>query len=286
MPKLFTLGVVLAVAVVGVPGAAFLWSQPAEDQLSLVLRDLGFVPITPPTNLMSVGSLYYVDPEVRFFSPICHPEASDLDGVVKESRSGNFKEELLHKGRFATNVKVDVGASASGKLDRSYEQKVHYSLTDVFVEEITLGHNRLIFAKVMAKRECQDVVMDMMEQGGYVCQGHKILRATAEFKVDVDRNGGMGGHVKLEGTVLKDAVKRAVESQSDQSVVERSGRLFAGSALKYGVAMNPTCLAPTQGRFARVLPRSMLGRFRNFVLFRIVEPLLPTKDEQTMADLS
>lgn len=284
--RLITSGVLVAAAAVGVPALYHYWTQPAEDQLTIVLRDFGFWKNHPPTDNMTVGSIYYVDPEVRFFSVICRADKNDLIGAMTEARSGNVTEDQLRKGRFASDIKVDLGALASGKLGHGYEQKVHYSLSDVFIEEIALGDNRLIFAKVMSKPECQAAVTDVILQGGYVCQGQKVLRATAEYKVDVDRNGGIGADVKINAAELKDAVKQAIETQSDQSVVERSGRLFSGRALKYGVAMNPTCVAPPHGRFARVLPRSKFARLKNFVLFSIVEPLLPAKgDEIETAEL-
>jgi len=74
-------------------------------------------------------------------------------------------------------------------------------------------------------------------------------------------------------------VKLAVESQSEQAVVEKDGRLFAGTALEYGVSMNPICLAPPDGRFQRILPQTAWGRITNFVLFNIVEPILPAKPD-------
>jgi hypothetical protein len=49
--------------------------------------------------------------------------------------------------------------------------------------------------------------------------------------------------------------------------------------LNYGVAMNPTCLAPKNARFPRVLPRTWFGRAVNFVLFRMIEPLWPNKQQ-------
>jgi hypothetical protein len=39
--------------------------------------------------------------------------------------------------------------------------------------------------------------------------------------------------------------------------------------------MNPNCLAPSAARFQRVLPHTALGRVTNFILFNIVEPILP-----------
>ena len=64
-------------------------------------------------------------------------------------------------------------------------------------------------------------------------------------------------------------------ADTDASLEERAGRLVTGSALKYGIAMNPTCLTPLNGHFKRVLPRSAYERFSNFVKFRLIEPILP-----------
>jgi hypothetical protein len=39
-------------------------------------------------------------------------------------------------------------------------------------------------------------------------------------------------------------------------------------------------MAPPNGRFERVLPRTVLGRILNFVLFAILEPILPAKEDR------
>ena len=115
--------------------------------------------------------------------------------------------------------------------------------------------------------------MDLIDAGGYVCQVQQVLQATAEFKTDMDERSKVAIETKAKTDEIKDLVKLAIEAQSDQGVVERSGRLLAGSALSYGVSMNPTCLAPPQARFSRVLPKTVLGRIENFVLFSIIEPM-------------
>jgi len=56
---------------------------------------------------------------------------------------------------------------------------------------------------------------------------------------------------------------------------EKAGRLMPGTALKCGIAMNPTCLSPLNARFRHVLPRSTYDRVMNFVKFRLIEPILP-----------
>jgi hypothetical protein len=168
----------------------------------------------------------------------------------------------------------------NGGVDKNYVVKVHASLNDVLLEEIPLGPNWLIFTKLMEKPQCSQVAMQYLHAGGYVCQGQKILRATAEFRLDRDAQNKLAANAKTSSDEIKNIVKLAVESQSDQSVVDKEGRLFAGAALKYGVSMNPICLAPPDGRFRRVLPRTALGRVTNFVLFNVVEPILPARSER------
>ncbi|HEY4405421.1 MAG TPA: hypothetical protein VGN55_12315 [Xanthobacteraceae bacterium] len=274
------LGIAMAILAVAIPLAAYQVTKPADDPLGDALRGYGFVPIKPPSNLMNVGSLYYVDSEVKDFKAICDAEKADLDGVVNESRSWEMQENLEQNGRFATGVNVDLHWLFKGDVDNNYVQKVHSSLTDVFLEEIPLGPNWRIFAKLMDKPECNRVAMQYLNAGGYVCQGQKLLRATAEFKLDRDTQNKLATNAKATPEEVNGLVKLAVETQSDQSVVERAGRLFAGSTLKYGVSMNPICLAPPDGHFQRILPRTATARFVNFVLFSIVEPMLPAKSER------
>jgi hypothetical protein len=262
-----------------VPPAAYYWTRPSDDPLGDTLRGYGFLPINPPSNLMDVGSLYYVDSKVKTFTAICHAEKADLEDSVVSSRSFQMQESLERTGRFSTGVKVDVGWLLNGGVDKNYVVKVHSSLTDVVLEEIPLGPNWLIFAKLMKQPQCNQMAMQHIDAGGYVCQGQKILRATAEFKLDRDAQSKLAANATATSGDIKEIVKLAVESQGDQAVVEKEGRLLAGRALKYGVSMNPMCLAPPNGRFKRVLPHTPLGRMTNFVLFNIVEPILPAKPD-------
>jgi hypothetical protein len=247
----------------------------SDDSLQRTLRSLGFLPLPVPSNLISVGSLYYVDSDVRFFKAICHAKKADIEDEIMRSRSIRLEETLRRDGRFATGVKVDLGALITGEAARSYVQNVHSVLSDVILEELPLGDSRLIFAKLMARRECNEAAMDYIYAGGYVCQGQQTLHATAEFKLDFDGNDKLATATKVTAEKLNDFLKGEIEAKSSQSLVVQQGRLLAGEALKYGVAMNPTCLAPPHSHFARVLPQSTWGRVKNFLLFRVIEPYWP-----------
>jgi len=199
---------------------------------------------------------------------ICHAEKADLEGVVIESRSWEMQEDLETQGRFATDVRVDVGGLFNGGVENNYVQKVHYSLTDIVLEEVPLGSNWLIFAKLMEKPNANKVAMQVINAGGYVCQGQKIMRANRRVQARPRHPEQARYNVKPTGEI-KNIVKTAIETQSDQSVVERAGRLFSGAALNYGVSMNPTCLAAA-GWALPARPAADGGRSRR--QFRAVQP--------------
>jgi hypothetical protein len=280
MRRTIALTIAATLATVAVPAAAYYWTRPGEDPLGDTLRGWGFLPVNPPSNLMNVGSLYYVDTAAREFKAICHASKTEVESAITVSRSWDMQEDLERKGRFATGVHVDLRSSFNADLDSNYVHRVHASLTDVFVEELPLGANSLILAKMMEKPECNRVAMRYISAGNYVCQGQKLLQATAEYQLGVDSQNKLATKAKVTPDEVKNVVKLAIEAHSGESVVERAGRLLAGSALKYGVSMNPTCLAPLTARFERVLPRTAFGRAVNFVLFSIVEPLFPANPDR------
>ena len=263
-----------AIATIVVPAAAYrLMAQDDNDPMAETLRGFGFVRIPLPSNLMNVGSLYYVDAGLRDFKTTCHVGKAELGDDVIVSRSENIEENLQRNGLFATNVTVDFGSLVKGTLDANFVHKVHFSLTDVVVEELPLDRSSLIYRKLMEEPACNDVALQFVDDAprGYVCQVQKTLKATAEFKLDSDVQNKLEANAKV--TDITDKIKQAIETQSDVNVVERDGRLFTGSALTYGVSMNPTCLAPLRGHFQRTLPRNRFDRLVNFVKFDILEPL-------------
>jgi hypothetical protein len=273
-----------AVIVVAIPAAGYYFQPPPKDPLADRLRSFGFFPVQPPSTLMDVGALYYVSADTSEFTPICHAEKTDLEPVVNESKSIKIEEDLAQDGGLTTKVTLKFGSLVKGASDSSYTQKVHFSLTDVVLQEIALGPDNLIYTKLMGKSECSTVANRLVNTDGYVCQGRKILRATAKYKLDRDSLSKLGGNAASTAGKSDDVQPLAIETESSQKLVARQGELYSGSALDYGVVFTPTCLAPEHSRFARVLPTSRLGRATNYVLYHIVEPLLPpTHDELDVA---
>lgn len=51
---------IVLVAVATGLGSWYYLSRPSSDKLGDTLKSLGYLPINPPSNLMNLGSLYYV----------------------------------------------------------------------------------------------------------------------------------------------------------------------------------------------------------------------------------
>jgi len=251
-------------------------AKPAGDQLNDTLRSFGFLPITPPSNLMNLGSLYYVDPEVTTFSLVCHANDDDLKDFVIKSAGARTIANELDTGQLSLGIKLTghASVSAGGNLGDSYVRKVHYSLADVQLYEIPLVGNRTIYKKLMGGAECNEAVMTVINNG-YVCQGQKIMEATVEYDLRLRDGNSAGTTGTVDASALGAAIKVAGHVETNVQLVEKAGRLVSGAALKYGVVMNPICLAPPHARFERMLPRTAFDRFKNFVKFRLLEPILP-----------
>ncbi len=160
-------------------------------------------------------------------------------------------------------------------VNSGFSQTVHFSLTDILLDEITLGDNGLIYAKLMSKPQCNQIAMQLLNSDGYVCQGQKILRARAEIETDQTASHKVAGDAGATFGGAGDGAKSDGTTTVDKSVVEHEGLPAVDSVLTYGVVMTPTCVAPKTARFARTLPTTGLGRARNYILYHIVEPLLP-----------
>ena len=276
MRKLAVLAVSVLLVTSVASGALYYSSRDTGDhQLSDTLRSLGYLPINPPSNLMNLGSLYYVDPQVKFFKTICTADEQDLHDAIIKSPSTRMLADELDSGDFSLGLKLGAGTvgSGGGNVADSFVRRVHFSLTDVQLYEIPLGANQRIYTKLMSRGECNDAVMANIYAGGFVCQGQQIMEATVEYDLRMD--GRTSGSSTAEAGEIADAIKVTAHPNSDVQLTERAGRLVTGSALKYGIAMNPTCMAPPHARFERILPKTGFDRFMNFVKFRLLEPILP-----------
>lgn len=275
---LFSVAALMSAAII--PLMVYLPARPSNDPLGDKLRSMGFYPIEPPSTLMDVGSLYYVDAGARDFRAICYAPKADLEGLVRESPSWQIEENLKVGGDFAAKAGLNISPQLKGKVSDAYMQTTHFSLTGVVLDEIALGDNGLVYAKLMNNPVCSNVVKQLINLGGYICQSQKVLRARAELKID--RNARNTTTAAAEASLGKNAEGANTESSAQTGRIEvlREGQTIEDEVLTYGAEMYPICLAPKNAHFARTLPRSALDRAYHFILYSIVEPLLPVERSQ------
>src|SRR5262245_59189116 len=119
MRKWRILVVPLALFATILPGAWYFSSHRNEDELNDTLRSLGYLPITPPSNLLNLGSLYYVDSDVKFFKTLCAVEREDLKDAVVESPSTSTLADELHSGNYSIGIKLNLETVGLGRGSHS-----------------------------------------------------------------------------------------------------------------------------------------------------------------------
>jgi len=276
---------VVAALLALVPAIYFFEKFSSEHELDKTLKGMGFLPVNPPSTLLGIGSLFHVDPGVKFFRTVCRADPAYVDTVVVDSNGIKMLADVLERGTYALDLKLDLSALGHGsaKAADEFSRKVKFTLSDVKLFELDLRNSRYIFDKMLEDKYCEQAVREVLSASGYVCQGQGILQASAEYSINAEEAINADAEIEpakqMVHNVIKDAVKDAVQEQQKVTVLEKSGRLQTGSSLHYGIVMNPTCLAPRNAVFARVLPKNAFERAANFVKLRLVESLIRTDED-------
>lgn len=279
MRKKLVLGLIAVIVSVAVPAGVYWRAKPNDNQFNDTLRGFGYRPLPLPTSEMTVGAIYQIDSKVRFFDVVCDVEPGELTGAIKRTTSGPLAVYLQTGRQFDSDVKVDLGWLLNSNANANEKQTVNFSLSDIVEEWITQEKSIELFINMANRPHCTRAIKEAMRGGGYVCQGLKVLEATAEYKLDQDTMGKIGA--KATARDLNNIVKLAVEAQSGTEVVERQSKVQSGKKLKYAVAMKPTCMIPSNGWFERILPESGFERMINYLLFHVIEPFWPASEDQT-----
>ena len=262
---------------VGVPAAAYLTGAVdySTDRLALELRAEGFLPITPPSNLMNLGSLYYVDRGVHHFTEICAADDKEVQPYVHPSHGEETVLSEIASGSYSLGVDVPFKGGSSLANDSKYHYDIDLSLSKVELSEIPVEINEQILSELLGRKGCRDAVSKLVETG-YVCQGQELLEATAlyDFRAVTGDTLSDAGSVPAGGASVSD-LKEAVELKTNVSLQKQAERWRAGTSLKYGVVMDPLCLSPPQARFARILPRNSFDAVANYIKFNWIERILP-----------
>jgi hypothetical protein len=266
-------------ACVGVPSLLYIAAKPSyeQDKLEEMLNGIGFLPIKPPSNLLTLGSIYAIDQQVRFFQLICPASFDDLKQAVQQSPSEHTIANQLSRTNYSAKLSGKVANfTGSANTTDDFLSKVQLKFTDVNVFELNLERSFEIYQKLMSKNSCDSAVQAALQAGGYACQGRALLQASAEYNVDHKDIKSAALESGIDPAVASKAVVDAAKTGSALGLQDNKNILSTGVALHYGVSMNPTCIAPKGAFFPRVLPRTQFQRMMNFIKFNVLEPVLPS----------
>jgi len=177
-------GITIVLVPIGV--YAYAWSQQDDTSpLESYLGSNGFVPITPPSTFVTLGSLYYLDGESHLLNEICGVGSEDIDkeklnAWIQHSPGETGSGINISGSKFV--IQLDLGASGVGAQEQnSTRRQVSYTLTDVSFDKISMEHDRAVADVLMKKDNCRSSVTRVWEAGGYVCQGRLIVTASAKY---------------------------------------------------------------------------------------------------------
>jgi hypothetical protein len=244
-------GVLLAVTI-ALPAAVYFWPR-EPNKLEDVIRQLGFLPITPPTNLRAPGTLYVVDGTGRISSALCEVPVDRLKGVLHESPTETRDAQLLRKASF--NLDASIEKTLKDKLSGDLIESVNFSLEDVSVQEVSIANLRDINSDLQKNAACADSIGEYLKAGEHVCQGQQVLKATARYAIRTRR--------AVEGAAAA-KLTEAVHATIDPKASVDGSTVTAGVGLFYGMRLAPLCMA-LPGQSLQRPPLSLLARVYNLL---------------------
>ena len=132
---------------IGVVATGYAVSRPSHNQLGDTLRSFGYLPLPLPTSKLGLGSLYYIDSNVRYFDVVCAARATDLDGEGIDVATGaDLQMDVLTNGQFESSVKLDLTAKTVTKI-WSYKATGNTYQTDVMgdIQRMPNGNHVIAF---------------------------------------------------------------------------------------------------------------------------------------------
>jgi hypothetical protein len=230
--------------------AIALWYNPDPDRLNQAIVNIGFYPITPPTNLRAPGSIYQVSANGKQYTMLCEVKPERLLSVMRTSPTNKQVSTELRKVRLGMSAEIQQQAESTA--DAKLIEATKLELDDVEVLEVSLEDLAIIANELMSRDTCDGEVRKYLEAGEYVCQGQQVLKATTIYTVALD-NVASGG-LKRTAELIK------FNYASDATLEE--GKIIAGKNLYYGMKLTPRCMflqgqsskrPPFTSRWQRVL---------------------------------
>ena len=243
------LATLVSIAPLAFVAAAHLHTPP--NRLHEAITAIGFHPITPPMLLRAPGSIYHVSADGQDYDMLCEVSPDRLIGVTRTSASITQVASELRKSQYALDAKLvhAVQSTADAKL----AETLRLELDDVQVLEVSLEDLSIIADELFNRESCDRAVKRYLENGEYVCQGQRVLKASTKYVAAYDNTAA--GSVEHATDFIKNNFDSTASIQGEQSV--------SGANLYYGMKLAPRCLSLMDAKRQPRPPLSLWDRLVN-----------------------
>jgi hypothetical protein len=243
------LATIVSMAPLAFVAATYLRTPP--NKLNEAIIAIGFHPITPPMLLRAPGSIYHVSSDGQDYDMLCEVAPDRLVGVTRTSSSTTQVTSELRKAQYALDSKIV--HSIQSRADAKLAESVKLELDDVQVLEVSLEDLSIIADELFHRDSCDREVKRYLENGEYVCQGQRVLKASTKYVAAYDNTAA--GSVEHATELIKNNFDPTVSIQGGQSV--------SGANLYYGMKLAPRCLSLVDAKRQPRPPLSLWDRLVN-----------------------
>lgn len=240
---------IVSIAPLAFVAATYLHKPP--NKLNEAITAIGFYPITPPVLLRAPGSIYHVSSDGHDYDMLCEVSPDRLIGATRTSSSTTQVTTELRKAQYAIDSKVV--HSIQSRADAQLAEALRLELDDVQVLEISLEDLSIIADELFHRVSCDREVKRYLENGEYVCQIQRVLKASTKYVAAYDNTAA--GSVEHTTDLIKNTFDPTVSIQGGQSV--------SGTNLYYGMKLAPRCLSLSDAKRQPRPPLSLWDRLVN-----------------------
>ena len=86
--------------------AGIYFYTPDPDRIDAAVRNIGFYPITPPSNLRGPGSIYHVSSDGAYLSMLCQAEEDQIKQAMRSSPTTKQVSTELKKAKASISVEL------------------------------------------------------------------------------------------------------------------------------------------------------------------------------------
>jgi hypothetical protein len=258
----------VAIATIMLPLIYYIMKAP-EDPLREAIIGLGYFPAIPPSNLSGPGAFYHVNIDGSIRSTVCGVSDKEVQPILQRSATTQYIADRLQQRGYSLGSRMIESINAN--LGMQEVSSISLKFTNVAVMEISSENLYEISQnKLAAGSHCDVEINNLLRARQFVCQGQSVLRASANYNVDVQSSGVTNASSEIDDEKINkvaDVVnnelsgelpKLSISSESKAESASSERVLTTGDGLYYGTKLKYTCVTPDDSDRVWTLPQTHL----------------------------